>query len=98
MATLAIIVVGMGITIITFLFFCQNNPEGPENVAPAPVPEIEEPKEGNESNESEEIFCTMDAKECPDGSFVGRDPENNCEFNPCPGEEGSENPIDTSGW
>ncbi|MFH2020409.1 MAG: hypothetical protein ABIJ34_03280 [archaeon] len=27
--------------------------------------------------------CTEDAKECPDGSFVGRDSQNNCEFFPC---------------
>ena len=27
--------------------------------------------------------CTDDAKICPDGSSVGRDPENNCEFREC---------------
>ncbi|MBT4870476.1 MAG: hypothetical protein HON47_02800 [Candidatus Diapherotrites archaeon] len=32
----------------------------------------------------EEIACTDDAKICPDGSAVGRDPNNNCEFKPCP--------------
>ncbi len=31
----------------------------------------------------EQIFCTMDAKLCPDGSFVGRVPPD-CEFSPCP--------------
>lgn len=30
------------------------------------------------------VVCTMDAKMCPDGSFVARNPELNCEFNPCP--------------
>ena len=35
---------------------------------------------------SEEKFCTQEAKECPDGNFVGRDPDNNCQFRPCPGE------------
>jgi hypothetical protein len=30
--------------------------------------------------------CTADAKVCSDGSEVGRDPDNNCEFFPCPGE------------
>ena len=35
-----------------------------------------------DKNESE-VVCTMDAKECPDGTFVGRDPLNNCEFLPC---------------
>jgi len=36
------------------------------------------------SGNEEEIVCTADAKECPDGSYVGRNPDLNCEFNPCP--------------
>lgn len=31
------------------------------------------------------IFCTQDAKLCPDGSYVGREGPN-CEFAPCPGQ------------
>ncbi len=31
----------------------------------------------------EPVACTEDAKECPDGSFVSRDPTNDCEFFPC---------------
>ena len=31
--------------------------------------------------------CTTEAKLCPDGSGVGRNPKRNCEFNPCPGEK-----------
>jgi|GEM_PF-7030809 len=34
-------------------------------------------------NTPEPVVCTLDAKECPDGSFVGRVPPN-CEFAPCP--------------
>ena len=34
---------------------------------------------------SEAVFCTMEAKLCPDGSYVGRTGPN-CEFAPCPGE------------
>lgn len=30
--------------------------------------------------------CTNDVYQCPDGSYVGRDPNNNCEFRPCSGE------------
>lgn len=30
------------------------------------------------------VACTMEAKECPDGTFVGRVPPT-CEFAPCPG-------------
>ncbi len=34
---------------------------------------------------SQEIqLCTSDVKECPDGSFVGRDGMNKCEFRVCP--------------
>jgi hypothetical protein len=31
----------------------------------------------------EGVFCTQDAQECPDGSYVGRVGPN-CEFAPCP--------------
>ena len=34
----------------------------------------------------EQIFCTTEAKLCPDGSAVGRVGPN-CDFTPCPGEE-----------
>ncbi len=34
--------------------------------------------------QQEPVACTADAKICPDGSAVGRNPENNCEFDPCP--------------
>lgn len=30
------------------------------------------------------VFCTMEAKLCPDGSYVSRTGPN-CEFAPCPG-------------
>jgi len=33
---------------------------------------------------SAQVACTMDAKMCPDGSYVGRDANNNCEFKQCP--------------
>lgn len=32
----------------------------------------------------DQIACTLEAKLCPDGSYVGRNPQNNCEFNECP--------------
>lgn len=32
----------------------------------------------------ETVMCTMDAKQCPDGSWVGRTGPK-CEFSPCPG-------------
>jgi eight-cysteine-cluster-containing protein len=30
------------------------------------------------------VACTADAKICPDGTSVGRNPTRNCEFDPCP--------------
>jgi hypothetical protein len=35
----------------------------------------------------EPLACTEEAKICPDGTAVGRDSENNCEFKPCPREK-----------
>ncbi len=32
----------------------------------------------------EAVFCTDDVMQCPDGSYVSRDPENSCEFSHCP--------------
>jgi hypothetical protein len=29
--------------------------------------------------------CTMEALQCPDGSYVGRNSSNDCKFDPCPG-------------
>lgn len=31
------------------------------------------------------VMCTMDAKLCPDGSYVSRNPAKGCAFNACPG-------------
>lgn len=45
-----------------------------------------EPNEQVESNVSptpEDVFCTQEVKECPDGSYVSRQGPN-CEFAPCP--------------
>lgn len=38
----------------------------------------------DEPNEETPVACTMEAKQCPDGSYVGRTGPN-CEFSPCPG-------------
>lgn len=34
---------------------------------------------------TEGVMCTMDAKQCPDGSYVGRSGPK-CEFEKCPGD------------
>jgi len=38
---------------------------------------------GIDEETQEPVFCTQDAMECPDGSFVGRIAPD-CEFAPCP--------------
>ena len=30
------------------------------------------------------MMCTMEVKQCPNGSFVGRDSSRGCAFKPCP--------------
>ncbi|MCL7422615.1 MAG: hypothetical protein M8364_17130 [Methylobacter sp.] len=40
---------------------------------------------GTNDNIDDTIYCTMDAMQCPDGSWVGRQPPS-CEFAPCPEE------------
>lgn len=42
--------------------------------------------DGRSFTRDEGVACTMDAKECPDGSYVGRIPPD-CEFAACPDEE-----------
>ncbi|MGL5831011.1 MAG: hypothetical protein ACRCZE_02560 [Candidatus Altimarinota bacterium] len=39
----------------------------------------------DQANSGEQVMCTMDAKMCEDGSYVGRTGPN-CEFAACPGE------------
>lgn len=38
---------------------------------------------GNAVGNGNQVFCTQDVKECPDGSYVSRVPPT-CEFAPCP--------------
>jgi hypothetical protein len=42
------------------------------------------PEEGPEPK-----LCSADVLVCPDGSYVARDPDNNCAFKPCPGQDTS---------
>ncbi|MEM4397837.1 MAG: hypothetical protein QW757_04405, partial [Candidatus Woesearchaeota archaeon] len=49
-------------------------------------------------NTLKKVACTDDMKQCPDGSYVTRNPLNNCNFYPCPGEETNINQcIDSDG-
>lgn len=42
-----------------------------------------EPQEYKNPDENDGVVCSMDAKLCPDGSYVGRSGPN-CEFKECP--------------
>lgn len=37
-----------------------------------------------QSTTKQPVFCTEEAKMCPDGTYVSRNPANNCAFDPCP--------------
>jgi len=41
----------------------------------------------SEVTSDEMVFCAADAQACPDGSYVSRDPKNECKFRPCPSEK-----------
>ncbi len=45
-----------------------------------------------------QVFCPQDVRQCPDGSWVGRDPDNHCRFRPCPDgsipDEQPDNPLE----
>lgn len=82
---------GILVAIVLFLitsllfFLVVNRP------ANAPKIEIENPKEKqnpinletDDTNIDKQVICTMEAQECPDGSFVARTGPN-CEFTKCP--------------
>ncbi len=38
-------------------------------------------------NPADGRYCTQEAKACPDGSYVGRNPSFGCDFDPCLGEK-----------
>ena len=60
------------------------NPVPSEYNAPKPAePDVAEDLPPATTTPDEPVFCTADAKMCPDGSFVGRTGPN-CEFAPCP--------------
>merc|ERR1712159_580631 len=45
----------------------------------------------SKDSEDEDIMCAADVQECSNGSFVSRDPTNDCAFPACPSEEQQEN-------
>lgn len=50
---------------------------------------------GSGSGEGTQVVCTTDAKQCPDGTYVGRVAPS-CEFAPCPIHEAPEEGAETS--
>jgi len=57
---------------------CDYFPCGPIPVSAEPKPNM-----GQTSTISSQLPCTTALKECPDGKFVGQDPDNGCAFFPC---------------
>ncbi len=78
-------VTGLCLALILMLSTVSGYQSGGSGTSTQPI-QIEEDgyETGNTSHPAEEeIACAMDAKQCPDGSYVGRVPPN-CEFAPCP--------------
>lgn len=55
---------------------------------PIPVSAEPQPNMGQTITMPSQLSCTTDLKECPDGKFVGQDPNNSCAFSPCNGAGG----------
>jgi hypothetical protein len=68
-------------------------PEWPIDGTPLPLPVEPSPRE---ENPAQPVACTMEAKMCSDGSFVGRQGPN-CEFVLCPGEVAEEKSVSYCG-
>lgn len=70
---------------ILIIFISQNLPKGSDNQILLPSPKIEEvmDKDKGPARKNGDTACTQEAKQCPDGSFVGRAGPN-CEFTKCP--------------
>jgi len=78
LAWIPVLIVSVGLIVVAIAFIMieggktENQPSTPGQVqTPSPGPG--------------DVYCTMEAKLCPDGSAVGRTGPN-CEFAPCPGE------------
>lgn len=80
---ITVIVLFIFVSLLAYYFYSISDMErrvgGENRPAPTATPEY------SPAPEEEGVFCTLDAKLCPDGSYVGRTPPN-CEFAPCPGE------------
>ena len=50
---------------------------------PIPVSAEPQPNMGQTNTISSQLPCTTALKECPDGKYVGQDPNNGCAFFPC---------------
>jgi hypothetical protein len=61
----------------------------PPSVDQTPTTTYSEPNDGA-------VACTMDAKQCPDGSYVGRSGPS-CAFEPCPTQTRSSNVVSVAG-
>jgi hypothetical protein len=58
---------------------------GQSLITPSPTPSPSpSPSPTGPTIPPEDVACTADVKECPDGSFVARDPQNGCQFPACP--------------
>jgi len=60
-------------------------------------PNLESSKTNSFFEKQQSVVCTMDAKQCPDGSYVGREGPK-CEFKACPEAKKDDKKDETAGW
>jgi len=58
-----------------------------------PAPDVDDDQQ-QQQEEPERVFCAQDVQKCPDGTFVSRNPKNDCEFDECPESQLSEEVLD----
>lgn len=88
-AILILILILLGIGLSGIIYLLGKNQNSNSNISSAPTPTT------STNSEGEEVVCTMDVKECPDGSFVSRSGPN-CEFAACP--TSSSEADETKNW
>lgn len=75
---------------------CIQAPCPPVLVCPDEAKPVESTPPTN-TDSDDWVACTMDAKICPDGTAVGRDPKLGCEFPACPSSTSPVNPAASCG-
>ena len=62
-------------------------------VVEQPIKEVKDTVINESEKEQILMACTKDAKQCPNGRTVSRNPKNNCEFDSCDNPKAKKDPV-----